>query len=117
MDKPNNHWCKICGKGYYACNACDSKIFITWRAVACTPEHFQAYTILHEYNGSEQSKETAKKQLETLIDMNAIGDYPETTRRLLTEIFAENKAAEKTNVKQKQKNTVKIKKSVEPKNE
>ena len=112
-----NHWCRICGKGYHACDDCDLKNFITWRAIACTPEHFQAYTILHEYDGSEESKEKAKDMLKSLSDVQAIGDYPETTRRLLNEIFAEKKAADKTNVKQKQKNTVKTKQSVEPKNE
>lgn len=116
QQKNINHWCRICGKGYYACDDCDTKKFITWRAIACTPEHFQAYMILHGYDGSKESKENAKDMLSSLIDINSIEDYPETTRNLLNTIFAEPDADNK-NAKQKQKNTVKTKKSVEPKNE
>lgn len=105
MDKPINHWCKICGKGYYACNDCDSKHYITWRAVACTPEHYQAYMILHEYDGTDESKELSKAALEPLIDATQINTYTETAQRLMNEIF-ENKPVIETKQKQKRKKTV-----------
>ena len=103
MNKKINHWCKVCGVGYYACNDCDRKDFITWRAVACTPEHFQAYMTLHDFDGGKIGKEEAKTFLETLVDIGEMENYPEPARDLLVKIFAKE---EKKNAKQKQKKTV-----------
>lgn len=100
MDKLINHWCKVCGSGYHACNECDRRDFITWRAIACTPEHFQAYTILHEYSSGKMQKEVAKKYLEALVDRTVMENCPDPARRLFAEIFAEDNNG-KTSKKQK----------------
>lgn len=105
MNKIHNHWCKVCGSGYYACNDCDKQRFIAWRAVACTPEHFQAYMILHEYSGGGIDKKQAKNILETLVNLEELENYPEPSRSTIKEIFAED-TVEKPRTKSKQKKTV-----------
>ena len=118
MNKNINHWCKVCGAGYYACNECDRKIYIHWRAVACTPEHFQAYCTLHEYTGGSIDKNQAKEVLASLVDTEVMENYPEPTRGLLKEIFADEETAKKQNVKSKQKKTVETREELhEPKEE
>lgn len=62
-DKPN-HWCKICGVGYYACNDCDKTQ--NWRAYACSVEHYQIYNILAFYNKGFVSKEETVAGLKSL---------------------------------------------------
>lgn len=106
MDKPINHWCKICGKGYYACNDCDSRNYITWRAVACTPEHFQAYMILHAYDGTDESRLESQKQLESVIDVSQIDQFTDTTKQLMKEIFEYKPKETETKQKSKRKKTV-----------
>lgn len=114
MNKTINHWCKVCGAGYFACNECDRKDFITWRAIACTPEHFQAYMTLHEYDGGNIGKEEAKEILETLVDIEAMENYPEPAKGLLMTIFA---VEEKKNAKQKQKKAVETQEELHEPNE
>jgi hypothetical protein len=65
MDRVPNHTCKACGIAYWACNDCDAKHFIAWRAIACTPEHYQAYMILWEYGRGQISKDDARMHLKS----------------------------------------------------
>ena len=64
MSEKPNHWCKICGVGYYACNDCDKQQ--NWRAYACSVEHYQLYNILSFYNLGYASKEETIKGLKSL---------------------------------------------------
>lgn len=85
MDRTPNHICKACGVAYWACNDCDSKKMITWRAIACCPEHFQAYTVLWEYGQQKISKDDAKLMLEQF----GAGEWVNAPgQKLLDEIFA-----------------------------
>lgn len=43
----NNKECWICGKTYNYCPKCEK--VGSWRAIACSPEHFQIDTIIREY--------------------------------------------------------------------
>lgn len=54
MTEKPNHWCKICGVGYYACNDCDKTG--NWRAYACSVEHYQLYNVLAFYNKGVTTK-------------------------------------------------------------
>ena len=114
MNKEINHWCKVCGVGYFACNDCDRKEFITWRSVACSPKHFQAYCILHDFDSGMLDKDKAKEHLEPLVDAGAMENYPEPTRGLLMNIFAKD---EKKNAKQKQKKAVETQEELHEPNE
>lgn len=98
MNKEINHWCKVCGTGYYACNACDRKDMIMWRAVACKPEHFQAYTVLCQFSDGSISKEQAKDYLESLVDVEELVNYPEPTKGQLMEILSVDKPNEEAKV-------------------
>jgi hypothetical protein len=55
-----NHTCRICGKKYFACDTCDSKIGKSWRAVTCTAEHYDIYYALWRYNYGEISDDEIK---------------------------------------------------------
>lgn len=90
--KEINHHCKVCGVGYHACDDCDKhRAFLTWRSVACRPEHFQAYMLLHEYSGGHLTKNEVRKAMIELINIDDISRYPEPSKGLLCEIFAEPK--------------------------
>ncbi len=111
MNKTINHWCKVCGVGYFACNDCDRKDYITWRAVACTPEHFQAYMVLHDYDSGIVDKAKAKELLEQLVDVEGLENYPESARKPLQEIFAKDKVETEAQ-KQNEVAPVTVKKAV-----
>lgn len=66
FDKKPNHTCKACGAQYWACDACDAKKFVSWRAVACCPEHYQAYLVLWEYGNKKIDKERAASFLKEI---------------------------------------------------
>lgn len=55
-----NHTCRICGKSYFACDTCDAKIGKSWRAVACTAEHYDIYYALWRYNYGEITEDEIK---------------------------------------------------------
>lgn len=58
-----NHTCRICGKPYFACDTCDAKIGKTWRAVACTAEHYDVFLAMWKYTYGQMSEEGIKKIL------------------------------------------------------
>lgn len=86
-----NHTCKVCGKGYNACDTCvNEKNFAPWRAVACEQGHFQAYMVLHEYGSGLLKKSVAKEMLDG-INLDGWEKYPEHNRVVLAEILQEDK--------------------------
>lgn len=85
-----NHTCKVCGKGYNACDTCvNEKNFAPWRAVACEQGHFQAYMVLHEYGSGLLKKESAKEMLES-VNIDGWENYPEHNRVVIAEILQED---------------------------
>lgn len=86
MNHEPNHQCKVCGKRYWACNDCDSKNFIAWRAVACCPEHYQAYLVLWEYGNGKADAVNAKEMLERLGAGEWVNDSP--AKELIEKILA-----------------------------
>lgn len=98
MNKEINHWCKVCGTGYFACNACDRKDMIMWRAVACKPEHFQVYTVLCQYSDGSITKEQAKDYIVSLVDVEEMVNYPEPAKGQLMEILSDGKPEEEIKI-------------------
>lgn len=86
MGHEPNHQCKVCGKKYWACNDCDSKNFISWRAVACCPEHYQAYIVLWEFGNGTVDAANAKEMLEQLGAGEWVDDSP--AKELIEKILA-----------------------------
>lgn len=55
-----NHTCVVCGEKYYACDDCDRKSGKSWRAVCCSPLHYQIHMIIVGLRNGNLSKEEAK---------------------------------------------------------
>ncbi len=58
-----NHTCRICGQKYWACDNCDRKIGIEWRAAACCEEHYHLYFLVWDYDNPGADKALARKEL------------------------------------------------------
>ena len=85
-----NHFCKICGKGYNACDTCiNQKNYAAWRAIACTQDHFQAYMVLYEYGNGTLKKADAKEML-SKVDIEGWEGYAAHNRDVIAEILAED---------------------------
>ena len=85
-----NHFCKICGKGYNACDTCvNQKDYAAWRAIACTQDHFQAYMVLYEYGNGTLKKADAKEML-SKVDIEGWEGYAAHNRDIIAEILAED---------------------------
>ena len=85
-----NHFCKICGKGYNACDTCvNQRDYAAWRAIACTQDHFQAYMVLYEYGNGTLKKADAKEML-SKVDIEGWEGYAAHNRDVIAEILAED---------------------------
>ena len=85
-----NHFCKICGKGYNACDTCiNQKNYAAWRAIACTQDHFQAYMVLYEYGNGTLKKADAKEML-SKVDIEGWEGYAAHNKDAIAEILAED---------------------------
>lgn len=83
--KPN-HTCKVCGKAYYACNACDQ--MRSWRAMCDTPEHYQIYQTLILYTRRMIDKFEAASMLDSVgVDLEQLGNFTPSTADLMWEIL------------------------------
>lgn len=85
-----NHSCKICGKGYNACDTCvNQKDYAAWRAIACTQDHFQAYMVLYEYGNGTLKKADAKEML-SKVDIEGWEGYAAHNKDAIAEILSED---------------------------
>lgn len=90
MAEKINHWCAVCGKGYYACDSCNStKTFTPWRSLTDSIDHFKVFLILKDYNNKFISKEDAKKQL-SYFDLSDRESFKDGSKKLLDEIFTDD---------------------------
>ena len=90
MQNNINHWCKVCGTGYYACDDCDR--LGNWRATACSPHHAQIYSALVFYGRGCSSKEQTAAYLKSLgLSEAEIATFTESVQRQLKEIMPEEK--------------------------
>ena len=85
-----NHFCKVCGKGYNACDTCVNQMdYAAWRAIACTQDHFQAYMVLYEYGNGTLKKADAKEML-SKVNVDGWEGYAAHNRDVIAEILAED---------------------------
>ena len=85
-----NHFCKVCGKGYNACDTCiNQKNYAAWRAIACTQDHFQAYMVLYEYGNGTLKKADAKEML-SKVDIEGWEGYAAHNKDVIAEILSED---------------------------
>lgn len=89
MPEQINHWCKICGVGYYACDDCDK--LGNWRATACSPHHAQIYSALIFYTRNQATKEQTASYLKSLdISENEIATFIPSIQILYNEIMTDD---------------------------
>ena len=99
MSNKINHWCIICGKGYHACDSCDSvKSFTPWRALADTADHYKIYMVIKQYNSKMINKNEAKTMLSN-IDLTGMDSFKDSVKSVLNEILKEDVPARKLNKK------------------
>ena len=55
-----NHTCIVCGEKYFACDDCDRKFGKSWRAVCCSPLHYQIHMIVVGLKDGSLSQEEVK---------------------------------------------------------
>ncbi|MDD4279376.1 MAG: hypothetical protein PHX74_06535 [Candidatus Sumerlaeales bacterium] len=93
-----NHTCKICGKGYNACDTClNAKNYAPWRAIGCCEDHFKVFMVLYEYGSKTLTKDDARAMLAE-IDISGWENYPDHNRLLIAAILAEEVKAEEENL-------------------
>lgn len=89
MAEKTNANCKICGKPYYMCMACESvKNLNPWKMHTDTSEHYKIYQIIHGYSTKIYNKEEARKRLENvnLSDLHELrANIQEMIRTIMTE--------------------------------
>lgn len=116
MTQKINHWCAVCGKGYHACDSCDSaKSFTPWRKFTCTIEHFQLFMILREFNNGSIPKEEARSLIGN-FDLSEKDTFKEGARVVIEAILKDDEVVRKTTKKKATKVEV-VKPEVEVENE
>ena len=84
-----NHWCVLCGIGYYACDTCNNvKTFTPWRTLTDTIEHFKIFAILRDYNNKIIDRKTAQELLKNL-DLSDKENYKDSVKKVLLDIYTE----------------------------
>ena len=106
MSNKINHWCIICGKGYHACDSCDSvKSFTPWRAIADTVDHYKIYMVIKQYKSNLITKEEARAMLLN-IDLTGMGNFKDSVKKRLDEILKEDVPVRKQSKKKAVKDIV-----------
>lgn len=91
MAEKNNATCPICGKRYYKCLSCKSKMKAQpWKEYTCTSSHYQVYQVLRGYNFGIYTKEEAKSRLQN-IDLSDLNNFKESKKKIINEIIKEDK--------------------------
>lgn len=89
MAEKFNANCKICGKPYYMCMACESvKNLNPWKIHTDTSEHYKIFQILHGYSTKVYSKEEAKQRLGN-VDLSDLRELRENIQNVIKTIMAE----------------------------
>lgn len=99
MQNDINHWCKVCGTGYYACNDCNKTE--NWKAAACCPDHYQIYTALIFYNRGHSNKEQTAAFLKSLgvTPSKMVHFLPDVREQLQELLTADTQTVSKQNKK------------------
>ena len=87
-DRTPNHTCLICDTKYYACDDCDSKIGKLWRALCCSPLHYQIHFIVIGLRDKTMNENEAKSFLNHLcVSDKDIEFLKENIQEILLPLF------------------------------
>lgn len=93
--------CRLCGTHYPACSYCDStKESNSWRKVACCWGHYLALQPMIKYDQKSLSKEEAKEEINSVIDLYGRFEVSSTMKKLYDDIMCDEA---KPTIKKKQK--------------
>jgi len=97
MEKAN-HWCSVCGKGYWACDTCtEIKSFTPWRSITDSIEHYKIHLLVTDYlNGNIKKEEAGKKLKDISYDLL---ELKEGVRDIIKEILSTTDMYRKNNYK------------------
>ena len=101
--------CWICGKPHEYCSHCAA--YHGWKYVADTPEHYQIYLTIEDYNDGVITKEEAKSYLNEIHGIKSSDDLSwmlPNVEKNIREIIGE-KAAKEPKSTRKRNPTTKIK--------
>ena len=91
MAEKNNSTCAICGKGYYLCLACKSKMNAEpWKLHTDTSEHFKLFQILRGYSNGVYTKAEMRGKFKKL-DLKNYSSFRPTVKAQIDEILKEDK--------------------------
>ena len=82
-----NHYCAICGNGYWCCISCEDKNIVSWRYLTDTIDHFKIYTVLCDYRDCNITKQEAKKLLYS-IRIDGWENFKDSAKNLISEILS-----------------------------
>lgn len=80
--------CAVCKNKFKPCQSCDGSV-VQWRRVVCCPEHFNPHMTLIAFRDSVIDEETAKKELEDVIQRIGQIDFNDNVKGLLDKIYVE----------------------------
>lgn len=84
-----NHWCKICGEGYHACNDCSNTAsFTPWRVLTDTVSHYKIYIIIRDYTNHCITREQARELLQD-GELTGLACFLPEIRNAIEEIMKE----------------------------
>ena len=91
MAEKNNSTCAICGKGYYLCLACKSKMNAEpWKLHTDTAEHFKLFQILRGYSNGVYTKAEMREKFKKL-DLKNYSSFRPAVKAQIDEILKEDK--------------------------
>lgn len=95
MVEKNNSTCAICGKGYYLCMACKSKIKAEpWKLHTDTAEHFKLFQILRGYSNGVYTREEMKKKFK-MLNLDDYSTFRPSVKEQIDDILNESAKSEK----------------------
>ena len=95
MAEKNNAVCDICGKGYYVCLSCsDAMKLHPYKSFTDTAEHFKVFQVVKGFLTGVYTKDEAKEKFKN-IDLKDIDSFKPHIKKIIKDIFKEEKTVEK----------------------
>lgn len=77
--------CKICGKEYETCYACDRKH--GWKTLTDTLDHYYVLVALMDYKNTQDAKSAYNTLKKRDLDFNNLDEYVPSVRIVLEDIY------------------------------
>lgn len=92
MAEKNNAVCDICGKEYYVCLSCsDAMKLHPYKSFTDTAEHFKVFQVVRGFLTGVYTKDEAKEKFKN-IDLKDADSFKPHIKKIIKDIFKEEKA-------------------------